>query len=164
LLGLEIVTGASSETGTTGDSVRGRVSQDIAADGVVLIPAGAVLHGTIAEAVPTKKFGGTAKLTVAFRRLELPNGQNLDVSAGWSAVGKSQTKKDAATIGGAAAGGALLGKIIGGQSKDAAIGAAVGAAAGTAVAAKNKTDPVELRVGARIEVNLDAAVTFTTRS
>lgn len=155
--------GLSSELSHTGDPFRARVAQDIRLDGIVVVPAGSIAHGQVGEVTPMKKIGGTARLVLDYSRLELPDGSSLSIAAATTQEGKSQTKKDAATIGGAAAGGAVLGKLIGKGSKEALIGAVVGAGVGTAVAAKNKGEQVEIPVGTQLAVELTQAVEITIR-
>ena len=153
----------SSETANPGDSFRARVTHDVVQDGIVVIPAGSTVAGSVTEAVPLKKIGGTAKLALEFSKLELPSGGTADIDASLVEQGKSETKKDAATIGGATAGGALLGKIIGKKGKSALIGAAVGAAAGTAIAAKTHGEQVEIPVGTEMTLHLDRPTHVTVR-
>lgn len=153
--------GLSSELSHTGDPFRARVAQDIRLDGMVVVPAGSIVHGVVGEVTPMKKIGGTAKLVLGYSRIELTDGSSVQISAATTQEGKSQTKKDAATIGGAAAGGAVLGKLIGKGSKEALIGAVVGAGVGTAVAAKNKGEQVEIPAGTGLSVELTRAVDIT---
>lgn len=155
--------GLSSETAKAGDPFRARVAQDVRVDGIVVVPAGSLLSGRVTEAVPLRKIGGAAKLSLAFDRLELTTGSTVPIEIALAEQGKSQTKKDAATIGGAAAGGAVLGKLIGKHSKDALIGAVVGAGVGTAVAAKNKGEQVEIPVGTQMPVQLGRSVDVIVR-
>jgi hypothetical protein len=70
--------------------------------------------------------------------------------------GESQNKRDAAIIGGAATGGALLGRIFGSDSDDTVLGALVGGAIGTGIAARNKGQEVTLPAGTTIEIHLDS--------
>jgi hypothetical protein len=162
-LALIFLDGLSSEANKVGDPFRARVAEDVRIDGLVAVPAGSIVTGSVNEVVPMKKIGGTARLGLTFSTLELTTGQSIPIEAGLAQEGKSQTKKDAATIGGAAAGGAILGKILGGGSKDALIGAAAGAAVGTAVAAKNKGDSVGIPVGTEMAVQLNRAIEVTVR-
>jgi hypothetical protein len=158
---LTIQDAVSSQTSQVGQPVHATVASPIVVEDAVVVPAGATLEGTVTEVVAQKKIGGASKLTVTFDRLRMQSGEVVPVSATFAHVGKSQTGKDAATIGGSAAGGALLGKILGGNSKDAAIGAVVGGAVGTAVAAKNKGDALELPAGSPLTVTLEAPADVT---
>jgi len=90
----------------------------------------------------------------------LPSGDNTSFRAVLAAAGKKQTSKDAATIGGATAGGALLGRLLDKKhgTKGTLIGAVVGAAVGTAIASQNEGDPVTLDPGAVIGLTLEEPV------
>lgn len=152
----------SSETSLAGDPFSVRVVAPVSIDGRTAIAEGDTISGEVLEAVSTKKIGGTARLDLEFNELRTASGAAYPVSAVFLAEGKKQTKKDAATIGGAAAGGALLGRIIGHQkdkdTEGTAIGAVVGAAVGTAIAATNETDPVTFVPGTVVDIRLDESV------
>src|SRR6185436_4594950 len=108
---LVFMDGLSSETNVVGDTFRAQVAHDVTWDGMVLVPAGSVVRGEVTEVQSLKKIGGTAKLGLHFTEIDLPGGP-VPIDASIAQQGKSETKKDAATIGGAAAGGALLGRIL----------------------------------------------------
>ena len=156
----------SSAISKPGDSFRASVSQSVVADGGVAIPSGSVIRGTVVEAVPlNKKIGGRAKLVLDFDRLELPSGETVPVSASFQEVGKSETGKDAATIAGATAGGAILGRILkdDDRQKGTLIGAVVGAATGTAIAAKTQGQEVQMVSGTPVTLKLAGSVNVPSR-
>lgn len=154
--------GLSSNASKAGDTFRTQVLNDVVQDGMTVIPAGALVTGTVLEAVSLKKIGGKALLNLEFNGLELPTGATALIDASFAVEGKSETKKDAATIGGAAAGGAVLGRMLkrDDEAKGTLIGAIVGAAAGTAIAAKTEGEEIELPAGMELVLvlNRDAAV------
>jgi len=162
---VEFLAGLSSEEALIGDAVETLVVNDLMQDGRVAIPAGSIVAGQVTEVQPAKKIGGRARLLLDFDTLRLRSGEELAIRSSIEFVGKKQTGKDAATIGGSAAGGAILGRVLGGDDKDkgTVLGAVVGAAIGTAVAAKNKTDPVSIEAGEITELLLyePVALTFT---
>ena len=137
---IELLETLASNRNQAGDRVSGRVARDVVVAGSVAIPAGSEVSGLVTEAVGLKKIGGRARLGLKFTSVEPPSGSQSAIQASYLAVGKSETKKDAATIAGSAAGGAILGRILGHQKdKDArgtAIGGVVGAGVRTAVAAQ----------------------------
>lgn len=155
-LEVEFLAGISSEEARVGDPVETFVFNDVMQDGRVAIPAGSVVAGQVTEVQPAKKIGGRARLVLEFDTLRLTSGNEIAIRSSIEFVGKKQTGKDAATIGGSAAGGAILGRVLGGDDKDkgTVLGAVVGAAIGTAVAAKNKTDPVMIESGETTELLL----------
>jgi hypothetical protein len=155
-LEVEFLAGISSEEALVGDAVETLVVNDVMQDGRVAIPAGSIVAGQVTEVQPAKKIGGRARLVLDFDTLRLASGDEIGIRSSIEYVGKKQTGKDAATIGGSAAGGAILGRVLGGDDKDkgTVLGAVVGAAIGTAVAAKNKTDPVSIDPGQITELLL----------
>ncbi len=151
----------SSEASLVGDRFRASVVRDVLQDGVVAIPAGSEVLGTVSSVVAQKKIGGQQLLALSFDRVELPSGQSVGIQAVLEAEGRSQKKKDAATIGGSAAGGAVLGRVLSRKGKSAAIGAILGAAVGAAVASTNAGDPVIIEPGSFAELLLEIPIHVT---
>jgi len=162
-LAVEFLDGVSSRSSEPGDSFRARVTEDVTVDGVVVIPAGSLVKGQVTEAVSLKKVGGTARLALEFNRLELPSGEVVPIVAGFAKAGKSETAKDAATIAGATAGGALLGRVLSKKEKGkgTVLGAIVGGAAGTAIAAKTKGEEVDIPAGTVLDIALSEPAKVT---
>ncbi|HXU82045.1 MAG TPA: glycine zipper domain-containing protein, partial [Polyangia bacterium] len=100
-----------------------------------------------------------------FTDLVLPSGQTVPIHASFLQEGRSETRKDAATIGGAAAGGAVLGRILSrkDRSRGAVIGAIIGAAAGTAIASRTPGEEVTIPEGTAVNLKLDDAVEIRPR-
>jgi hypothetical protein len=147
----------SSESSFEGDRFRASVTRDVRNEGHVAIPAGSRLRGIVISVVPQKKIGGQARIALSFDRLELPWGEALPIQASLDIEGEPQKKKDAATIGGAAAGGAVLGRVLANKKgKGTAIGAIIGAAVGAAVASENAGDPVVIEPGMVGELLLES--------
>jgi type IV secretory pathway VirB10-like protein len=162
---VEILERLSSQTSRPGEIFRARVASDVRQDGRVVIPAGSEVVGEVIEAVPLRKVGGRAKLAVRFSDLILPNGTSESIDASFVGQGKSETGRDAATIGGAAAGGAILGRVLnkGDRGKGAVIGAILGAAVGTAVASRTPGEEVIIDEGAVVDLKLDQSVEIRPR-
>lgn len=158
---VEFLNDLSSATSSPGDTFRARVASGVTADGALAIPAGSEVLGVVTEAVPLKKIGGKAKLALRFTDLVLPSGTTVPIRASFVEEGPSETKRDAATIGGAAAGGAVIGRILGkgNRSKGAVIGAILGAVAGTAIASKTQGEEVTIPSGTAVRLQLDVPVT-----
>lgn len=150
----------ASNTSSPGDSFRARVSQDLFQDGVVAIPAGSEILGEVTAAQPLKRVGGQARLALKFTDLVLPSGKTVPIDASFVQEGRSETRRDAATIGGAAAGGAVLGRILnkGNRSRGGVLGAIIGAAAGTAIASKTPGEEVIIPEGSVVGLRLDDSV------
>ncbi len=162
-LDVAFIDSVSSAESQPGDPVRVRVVHDIMQDNIAVIPAGSVVSGTVTQAKSLKKIGGRARVDVEFNTLELTSGRTAAIHSTFFERGKSETKKDAATIGGATAGGALLGRLIkdDDKSKGTLIGAVVGAAAGTAIAAKTDGEEVVITSGTRVSIELLEQATVT---
>jgi polygalacturonase len=135
-LEVELLDGVSSADSSTGDAVNARVAQDIVVGGKVVIPAGTTVSGRVTEAHGLKAIGGRARLRLEFETVDLATGE-APIRAAFYRQGKSETKKDAATIG----------------------GAIVGGAAGTAIAAGTKGEEIVLPAGTRLAVHLQSPVT-----
>ncbi len=155
LFDVELLSTVSSGSSRPGETFRARLVRDLAAaDGSPAVPAGSEVVGTVVEAVPLKKVGGQARLGLRFDRLVLPSGRTVEISASFYGENR-EGRRDAAKIGGAAAGGAILGRILDRDNKGRAtvLGAILGAAAGTAIAAGG--EEVEIPAGAEVTLRLD---------
>lgn len=165
VLEAQLLEGVSSESSEPGDIFRARIAGDVTADGGVAIPAGSEVVGVVTEAVAARKVGGRAKLAIKFTDLVLPSGGTVPIRASFVEEGRSQTGKDAATIGGAAAGGAVLGRILNrkDRSKGTVIGAVIGAAAGTILASRTPGEEVVIPEGTVVNLKLDDGVEVRRR-
>jgi hypothetical protein len=161
---VELLEGLSSQTSEAGDIFRARVASNVASDGAVGIPAGSEILGVVTEAVPLGKVGGRARLGLKFTDLVLPNGRTVPIDASLVQQGSNETRKDAATIGGAAAGGAILGRVLSkkDRGRGAVIGAIIGAAAGAVLASRNGEEVV-IPEGTRLDLKLDDEVELRAR-
>lgn len=161
---VELTQTVSSRTAQPGDRFSSRVARDVySEDGVLVVPAGSEMVGSVTSAKRLKRIGGQAQLGIEMDSLVLPSGNSVRVHASLFEVGTNQ-RKDKKKILGAAAAGAILGRILGsrGGAGSTAIGAALGAAAGTAVVASRRGQDVELMAGDIIAVRLDEVVTVET--
>jgi hypothetical protein len=127
---VEFLDTIGSATSRTGDTFRVRVSRDVFLDGDVVIPAGSEVVGVVTDAAPLRRVGGRAKLGLRFTDLVLPSGSTVPIDASLVQEGRSETGRDAATIGGGAAAGAVLGRIL--NKKDRGKGSVIGAILGAA--------------------------------
>jgi hypothetical protein len=163
-IAVEILDPISTRYSRPGDSFNARLASDLLADnGRVAIREGAEIVGHVAEVKKSQRIGGRASLLVTMDRIDLPDGSSAPLEAAWSTQGKSQTAKDAATIGGATVGGAILGRILDHGDGDV-IGGLLGAAAGTAVARQKVGQPIVLGSGAVIHMHLRAPIDVRVRN
>lgn len=160
ILQVELEDSVSSADSSSGESFQARVVDDVMVDGRVAIPAGSPVSGRVVAARGLKAIGGRALLSLELTAVETPSGE-VPIQATWAREGKSETKKDAAIIGGSAAGGALLGRAMNrdDEAKGTLIGGLVGGAAGTAIAAGTKGEEIHLPSGSHLTVRLQAPVT-----
>jgi type IV secretory pathway VirB10-like protein len=160
-LALEFAAPIASNTVAAGSVFAATVTNDVYVGRALAIPAGTEVLGTVTEAVPAKKIGGQARLALSFTHLRLATGETIPIAATFAEAAKNQTGKDAATIGGSAAGGAVLGRVIdhGDRTRGTVLGAVVGGAIGTAIAAQTPGEEVRIAAGTVIEVRLTAPVT-----
>jgi hypothetical protein len=152
---VEFTQGLASNASAVGETFRARVVADLRLDGSIAIPAGSEVLGVVTDAVGARRIGGKARLTVKFTDLVLPSGSTLPLHASFLEEGKSRAGRDAATIGGSTAGGALLGRILSNGGRGTIIGALVGAAVGTAIASKTAGEEVVIPEGSVISLKLD---------
>ena len=162
-LAVELVGGLSSAESQAGDTFRVRVARDVEVDGELAIPAGSEVHGLVSEAVSAgAKRGQPAKLVLKFTDLVLPDGTTLPIRATLEEIGESRPGRKAATVGGGAAAGAVLGRVLAGsgsRGKGTVIGALVGALAGAAIASHAATsEQIEIPAGTLFNLRLDEAV------
>jgi hypothetical protein len=153
--------GLASNSSSVGQVFRARVLSDLRLDGAVAIPAGSEVLGVVTEAVGARRIGGHAKLSVKFTDLVLPTGSTVPLHASFLEQGKSRAGRDAATIGGSIAGGALLGRILGQNGRGTVIGALVGAVVGTAIAAKSSGEEVVIPEGSVVTLKLDQPLSIS---
>jgi hypothetical protein len=147
------------------EPVQAHVAKAIVIDGVTVIPEDSGVKGVVTEATRAGKVEGRAQVAVRFDSV-VPRGQDERYSIQSGVVRRiapSEKKKDAAKIAVPAAGGAIIGGVVGGK-KGAVIGGAVGGGAGTAVVLTDRGQEVRLEKGAAISVKLAEALTVRVRS
>ena len=154
-LTLALDTILSSDSSHAGDSFSATVVEPIVIDNREVIPAGSTILGRVIEAAPAKRGAGKATLTLGFGALKLASGYRTDVVGSFQEVSASKKGRNAAVIGGSAAGGALLGRILGKDTRSTVIGAIVGGGIGTAVVVGQETEqaiiPADTPFGIRLE-------------
>jgi hypothetical protein len=124
----------SSERNRSGDTFQATLDRPIKLDdGEPVVPQGARVIGEVIAARPSGHLKTPAELSVALTAIEVDGNQYSISTSSVTRRGKSHKKHDAKWIGGSAAGGALLGALIG-HGKGAAIGALIGGGGGTAAA------------------------------
>lgn len=155
----EAIDTISSRHQKAGETFKTTVSSDIKNDkGQVVIPAGSTLTFEIVTLEPAEnKSQSDGKLELKVTEATI-KGQSYAVNGTVVSVthflkGRGVTAGDAAKVGGATAGGAVVGGLIG-KGKGAVIGAVLGAAGGTAAAVHSADRDVVIPAGGEIVIAL----------
>jgi len=160
LLRVRLDNSVGSDISRVEDSVRARLVNPIVIGGRTVVPAGSAVTGSVTQATRSGKVKGRARLGMRFHTLA-PAGDNQRYRINtqtWARTAPATKKKDAATIAVPAAGGAIVGGLIGGK-KGAGIGAATAGGAGTAVVLSTRGKEVRLGRGAVLLVRLTDPLT-----
>ena len=164
-LRITLDTAVGSDTSRIEEPVVAHVSRSVLVQGLPVLPEGSRVGGVVTDATPSAKVKGLAHVAVRFDSIT-PGGDDQRYDIRTASVGRTAqgTKgKDALEIGGAAAGGAIIGALFGGK-KGAAIGTAVGGGGGTAVVLSTRGKEIHLLKGAPLTLELTAPVTVRVRS
>ena len=154
-------TALDSETAQVGQAVSATLDADLTdGAGHVVLPRGTRLTGTVTEAVSAKKVKKKSSLAYQLTSAQLPDGTTVAIAAGQRLEGKGYTKKDGAIIGGSAAGGAVLGQILGGDTESTAAGAILGGAIGSGVAMSKKGEDVVVEAGTMVALTMERPITI----
>lgn len=154
----------SSQTSRAGQPFGARLVAPVSIDGYFAFPVGAEIVGHVEEVERARRIGGRARLLLVFDHLQLPQGE-VPLRASLYDETRGEGKRDAATIGGAAAAGAILGRAIGDEhrARGGTLGALIGAAIGTGIAASRQGEAIEMPVGTALELVLEEAVPVIIR-
>jgi len=150
--------GLDSEVNQVGDTFRASLESPLMVEERVVAPAGTEVQGRVTDVKSAGHFKGRSELTLELVRLRM-NGKTYTLATSvWNAKGSSRGKRTAATVGGGAALGAIIGAIAGG-GKGAAIGTVAGAGAGTGVQAVTKGQQIKVQPEDVIQFRLTNDVT-----
>ena len=140
--------------------VRAHLSAAVRVRGATVIPRGSRVNGVVIDARRSAKVKGRARVAVRFNSLvPLGNDERYPLHvATVTRVAQATKKDDALKIGLPAAGGAIVGALLGGK-KGAAIGGAGGGGAGTAVVLSTRGKEVRLAKGAPLTLRLSQPLT-----
>jgi hypothetical protein len=160
LLRVRLDNGVGSDFSRVEDPVRASLVNPIVVGGRTVLPAGSLVTGSVTQARRSGKVKGRAQIAMRFHSV-WPAGDDdrYRISTRtWSRMAPATKAKDAAKIGIPAAGGALVGGLVGGK-KGALIGGAAGGGAGTAVVLSTRGEEVRVGRGAIVAVRLTAPLT-----
>lgn len=162
----------SSKTAAVGNTFTSTVTEPVyGTGGVVVIPTGSTLTARVTDVKKAAKGGEPGQIDVSFVSVKLPNGRTRSINGSLTDLESGKTKSDnegSATgdkmknrkiifIGGGAAGGAVLGAMVGG-GKATAIGAIIGAGAGFLGERFLKGPEAEVKSGTEFNVFLNQAI------
>ncbi len=148
-----------SRMSVVGDPVTATTFSDVRDEqGRIVIPAGAVFTGNVAQIEAAGSPGGVGTLVLRFTEVHF-GGKSYPMAAesdslGYEMKGQGISGGDAAKVGAGAVVGAVAGRIVGKNTRGAVIGGVVGAAAGAAVAAATKDQDIVLPAGGYIRIVL----------
>jgi len=148
----------NTKTASTGDSFTGTLAHSVAVDGVVAIPAGAGVAGTVVDAKSPGRFKGEGTLSVALTSLNVRGVPTTISSSTYTQTIKGKGKRTAVMAGGGTGAGALIGGLAGG-GKGALIGGLVGAGAGTAGAAFTGNKELQIPAESVVTFKLGGSIT-----
>ncbi len=155
----------STRSHPTGSTFTATLSEPIlAANGTLLIPAGATVQGRVVDSRESGRAGEEAQLAIEFTSIS--HGGRTYAIAGTALdtpvrlVNRDSRAEQAAKVGGGAAVGAILGRVLGGNTKSTVAGAAIGAAAGTAVAMGTAEVDAVVDAGSPVTIRLSQSVTI----
>lgn len=157
LLSVELVDAVTSAKSKVGDAFRGRLLEGVYSKGRVAVPPGATVRGVVAEAVPSGRVRGQARLALTLSSFEVEGSTYAVASDTLSYLGDPHAGKNIGSLIGGALQGAVMGVLFGG-SEGAVLGAGAGAGAsalGTIL--KGKQD-VSFDQGARLLFETKAPV------
>jgi hypothetical protein len=131
-----------------------------------VIPAGALVYGTLEKTQVTDSTGTTEVMLLRFQQVRI-DGTLYAMEARTDSIGSRTARDDvglgeAAKVGAGAAVGAIAGRLIGGNRTGTLVGAAVGTAAGVGVAMATRGNKVMLDAGAPIRIVLTAPFVRTS--
>jgi hypothetical protein len=157
-------TSVGSDTSHVEEAVSAHLSHALRVGGEAVVPEGSRVSGVVTDAKRSGKVKGLAHVAMRFTSLT-PSGDDHRYNISTSAVGRtaqSTKKNDALKVGAPAAGGAIIGALIGGK-KGALIGTAAGGGAGTAVVMSTRGKEIRLPRGSALTLRLTEPVTVRVR-
>jgi len=157
-------TSIGSDTSRVEQAVQAHLSQPIVVNGQTVLPTGSRVSGVVTDAAQSGKVKGRAHFSVRFTSVT-PRGDNERYSFRAGSVTRTAPatkKRDAMEIGIPAAGGAVVGGLLGGK-KGAVIGGAAAGGAGTAVVLNQRGKEVRLGKGAPLILRLSEPLTIRLR-
>jgi hypothetical protein len=163
-LSVVLDTSVGSDTSRVEEAVHAHIARPVVVHGQTVLAEGARVSGVVTDATRSGKVKGLAHVGLRFDTLT-PRGDAERYRIHTAAIGRrapATKKKDALEIAAPAAGGAIIGALVGGK-KGAAIGTVAGGGAGTAVVLSTRGKEVHLGKGTALTLRLSEPVTIRIR-
>lgn len=149
--------GVGSDVSTPGSSFSAVLAEPVVIDGRTVLEKGSPVVGHIVDVRKAGRVKGRASVSLVLTSVQ-HDGEAVSIETKtYVGVAKSNQKRDAALIGGAAGVGAVIGAIAGG-GKGAATGAAIGGAGGTGTVLATRGDDLHYPSETRLNFVLSKAV------
>ena len=164
-LSVVLDTPIASATSRVEEPVTAHLARPLSLHGETVLAEGTRVSGVVTDATRSAKVKGRAHIAVRFDTLT-PRGGDQRYTIHTASVGRTAPgtkKKDALEIGAPAAGGAIIGALIGGK-KGALIGTAAGGGAGAAVVLSTRGKEVSLPKGSALRLRLSQPLTIRVKS
>lgn len=165
-----MVTPVATKTSNIGDPIEAKLTKALVVNGHLVAEEGASVRGTIADlqrASKSKSEEDRAYLKFRFSELETVGGDKKINATVTNSEGKLAAKgtgtRDKLIVGGSTVAGAVIGQVIGKDTKSTIIGAVGGAVVGTGVALSAKGHELEVPAGSNVTIRIDDPVTVATR-
>jgi hypothetical protein len=159
VLPVDLETSVGSDISHAEQPVRGALRRAIMINGVQVLPAGTAVYGHVTTAQRPGKVKGRGLIAMRFNEVDTPgSGRERMTTATISRMAPATKQKDALEILAPAAGGAVIGRVVGGH-KGAAEGALIGGGAGTAYVLTTRGKEIRLGKGANLSVRLTQPLT-----
>jgi hypothetical protein len=157
-LAVRLDSAVGSDSSRVEDPIEATLTDAVIVDGTEVLPAGSVVRGEVAAVQSAGKVKGRASLALLFGSVSVAGrDERYPIAARVARMMPATKASDAAKIAIPAAGGAIIGALIGGK-KGAAIGTAIGGGAGTAVVLSTHGEEIRLPRGTVLSLPLDRAV------
>jgi len=157
-------TPVGSDTSRVEQAVTAHLAHPFRMQGQTVLAEGSRVSGVVTDATRSAKVKGLAHVAMQFDAVT-PHGDDQRYTIRTASIGRTAEatkKKDALEIAAPAAGGALIGALVGGK-KGALVGTAVGGGAGTAVVLSTRGKEVHFAKGTMLTVKLTAPVTVLVK-
>jgi hypothetical protein len=149
----------TSKTANPGDTFTGSLAHAVTVGGLVAIPAGAGVSGTVVDAKSPGKFKGEGVLSITLTAVNAGGAPVAIKTSTYTRIVKGKGKRTAKMVGGGTGAGLLIGGLAGG-GKGALIGGLVGAGAGTVGAAATGNKEVEIPAELAVTFRLAHSITL----